>query len=126
MSDPARSRHGRRPLRGSCALLALLAAGSWAGGGLAQVNSTGDYLQRMDQDGDGRVSVEEYVQWMLYAFDRMDRNGDGILGADELPGGRGKPVTREQQRQTLVERFHKQDANGDGFLSARELLAPPR
>ena len=48
------------------------------GGALAQVTATGDYLARMDTDGDGRVSVEEYVQWMLYAFDRMDRNGDGV------------------------------------------------
>ncbi|PAK94665.1 hypothetical protein B8X02_00575 [Stenotrophomonas rhizophila] len=80
----------------------------------------------MDADGDGKVSVEEYVQWMMYAFDRMDRNADGVLGADELPGGKGRPITREQQRQTIIERFHKQDANGDGFLSAKELAAPPR
>jgi len=66
------------------------------------------------------------VQWMMYAFERMDRNGDGVLGADELPGGKGTPITREQQRQTLIQRFHKQDANGDGYLSARELAAPPR
>lgn len=92
----------------------------------AQVADTGTYLQRMDTDGDGKVSVEEYVAWMMYAFDRMDRNGDGVLSPDELPGGKGKPITREQQRQTIVERFHKQDANKDGFLSAKELSAPPR
>ncbi len=97
-----------------------------SGGAHAQVADTGTYLQRMDTDGDGKVSVEEYVAWMMYAFDRMDRNGDGVLSADELPGGKGKPITREQQRQTIVERFHKQDANKDGFLSAKELAAPPR
>lgn len=92
----------------------------------AQVTDTGSYLQRMDSDGDGKVSVEEYVQWMLYAFDRMDRNGDGVLTRDELPGGKGSPITREQHRQTLIQRFHRQDANGDGYLSAKELAAPPR
>ena len=107
--------------RFSC--LALLLAGSAAH---AQVADTRSYLQRMDTDGDGRVSVEEYVQWMLYAFERMDRNGDGVLSADELPGGKGAPITRQQQRQTLIQRFHKQDANGDGYLSAKELAAPPR
>ena len=56
----------------------------------------------------------------------MDRNGDGVLTADELPGGKGRPITREQQRQVIVQRFHKQDANGDGYLDARELSAPPR
>lgn len=92
----------------------------------AQVSDTATYLQRMDSDGDGRVSEAEYVQWMLYAFDRMDRNGDSVLTADELPGGKGRPITREQQRQTLSQRFHKQDANRDGYLDARELSAPPR
>lgn len=92
----------------------------------AQVADTGTYLQRMDTDADGKVSVDEYVAWMMYAFDRMDRDGDGVLSSDELPGGKGKPITREQQRQTIVERFHKQDANKDGFLSAKELAAPPR
>ena len=107
--------------RFSCASLLLLAASAQA-----QVTDTGSYLQRMDADGDGKVGVEEYVQWMMYAFDRMDRNADGVLGTDELPGGKGKPISREQQRQTIIERFHKQDANGDGFLSAKELSAPPR
>jgi Ca2+-binding EF-hand superfamily protein len=114
---------GKRRLvrRFSCAAVLLLATAAHA-----QVTDTGTCLQRMDADGDGKVSVEEYVQWMMYAFDRMDRNGDGVLSADELPGGKGKPITREQQRQTIIERFHKQDANGDGVLSAKELSAPPR
>lgn len=128
MSAASPRLHPCDPTRRGCGLvLSLLLAGLGLGGAAqAQVNDTGDYLRRMDVDGDGRVSVDEYVQWMLYAFDRMDRNGDGVLGADELPGSRGKPITREQQRQTIVERFHKQDANGDGHLSARELMAPPR
>ncbi|WP_303637386.1 hypothetical protein [Stenotrophomonas tuberculopleuritidis] len=104
------------------ALLALLMAPP----ALAQVSDTRSYLQRMDGDGDGKVSEAEYVHWMLYAFDRMDRNGDGVLTADELPGGKGRPIRREQQQQTLAQRFHRQDANGDGFLDARELSAPPR
>ncbi len=112
----------RRPARRfSCAGLVLFALGAQA-----QVADTGTYLKRMDSDGDGKVSVDEYVAWMMYAFDRMDRNGDGVLSADELPGGKGRPITRDQQRQTIIERFHKQDANGDGFLSAKELSAPPR
>ena len=108
------------------ALTVLLLATLCAPAVQAQVSDTASYLQRMDSDGDGKVSEAEYLQWMLYAFDRMDRNGDGVLSADELPGGKGRAITREQQRQVIVQRFHKQDANGDGFLDARELAAPPR
>ena len=92
----------------------------------AQVQDTRDYLQRMDLDGDGRIGPDEYLQWMLYAFDRMDRNGNGVLEPEEHPGGRGKPITREQQTRVILERFGKQDADHDGYLSARELMAPPR
>lgn len=97
-----------------------------SGAALAQVTATTDYLARMDADGDARVSLEEYQAWMMYAFTAMDRDGDGVLQAAELPGGRGKPVTREAQLQRLAERFRRQDANGDGVLDARELAAPPR
>jgi len=97
-----------------------------AGPAMAQVQDTHEYLQRMDADGDGKVSPDEYLQWMLYAFDRMDRSGNGVLEPEEQPGGRGKPITREEQRQVILARFARQDANGDGFLSARELMAPPR
>ncbi|RMH88095.1 EF-hand domain-containing protein [Lysobacter pythonis] len=85
-----------------------------------------DYLQRMDADGDGRVSLAEYLDWMRYAFDAMDRNRDGVLSSDELPGGRGKPVTRAGHRQSLEAAFRRQDIDRDGFLSARELAVPPR
>ena len=105
------------------ALLLLLGASLPATG---QVQDTNAYLQRMDSDGDGRVSPDEYLQWMLYAFDKMDRNANGVLEAAEQPGGRGKPITREEQRQVILARFARQDANGDGYLSARELMAPPR
>ena len=113
-------RAGLRP----CAAGLLVLAGMGVAG--AQVERTGDYLSRMDSDGDGRVSPDEYLQWMLYAFDRMDRNGDGVLQADEQPGGRGKPIVRDEQRQVILARFARQDANSDGYLSARELMAPPR
>jgi Ca2+-binding EF-hand superfamily protein len=103
-----------------CASL-VLAAGTAA----AQVERTGDYLSRMDSDGDGRVSQAEYLAWMGYAFEGMDRDGDGVLSSAELPGGKGEPVTLASHRQRLSERFRRQDANGDGYLDARELAAPP-
>jgi Ca2+-binding EF-hand superfamily protein len=91
-----------------------------------ELASTKEYLSKMDVDGDGKVSLSEYQDWMSYAFDAMDRNHDGVLSSAEQPGGRGKPVTRSEFRERLAERFRKQDLNHDGFLSARELAAPPQ
>lgn len=108
-------------LPSSLLVLALLPAAAFA-----QVTATGDYLARMDGDGDGRVSLIEYQTWMSYAFEGMDRNRDGVLSLEELPGGRGKPVTREAHLAQLADRFKRQDADGNGFLSAKELAAPPR
>lgn len=92
----------------------------------AQVNATSDYLSRMDADRDGRVSLIEYQDWLSYAFDGMDKNGDGALSPQEQPGGKGKPITRTEHRERLADRFKRQDADRDGFLSAKELSAPPQ
>lgn len=117
---PRRKKHA--PVGRSCLLfVALLPAVA-----LAQVNATGDYLARMDTDADGRVSVDEYLDWMSYAFDARDANRDGVLSADELPGGKGQAITRAQHRERLAATFKKQDVDRDGYLSARELAAPPQ
>ncbi|MDQ3205775.1 MAG: hypothetical protein M3Q40_04590 [Pseudomonadota bacterium] len=92
----------------------------------AQVRETTDYLQRMDADANGVVSLQEYQAWMGYAFEQMDRNDDGVLSTDELPGGRGRAVSRDAHRLTLAEAFKRQDRNRDGVLDARELAAPPQ
>ncbi|HLM52658.1 MAG TPA: hypothetical protein VK325_03475 [Pseudoxanthomonas sp.] len=92
----------------------------------AQVTASVEYLQRMDADGDGRVGLFEFQAWMSYAFESRDLNADGVLDLAELPGGKGKPITREEHRRRLALTFGKQDADGDGYLSARELAAPPQ
>lgn len=115
-------RFARGALQGGCGLLAF----SFMACAAAQVNATRDYLAQMDTDGDGRVSLAEYQAWMGYAFDRMDRNGDGVLTADELPGGKGGPVTRAQYMARLAATFNRQDTNRDGYLDVRELAAPPQ
>jgi Ca2+-binding EF-hand superfamily protein len=108
---------------------ALLSAALCGVDGVAhaqQVHATGDYLQRMDTDADGKVSLTEYQDWLSYAFDSMDRNHDGLLAPGEQPGGRGKPLTRDAHRARLADTFKRQDRNRDGVLDARELAAPPQ
>lgn len=89
-------------------------------------SSPAEYLQRMDTNGDGKVSEAEYVAYMSNGFRQMDTNGDGILEVSELPGGHGKPVTLQNYQDNLRRQFHKLDRDHNGYLSARELAAPPQ
>jgi Ca2+-binding EF-hand superfamily protein len=110
-----------RPIGIVLALTVLLASSAT----FAQ-DSRSDYLQLFDSNGDGRVSEAEYLAYMSRSFQGMDSNGDGILETDELPGGRGRPVTLKSFQDNLRSQFHKLDRNRDGYLNARELTAPPR
>lgn len=96
--------------------------------GTAQAQTRADYLSRFDTDGDGRVSLAEYQEYMGRGFHAMDRNGDGVLSADELPAGvrTRTATTLEGHRRSLARMFDVLDVNNDGFLSANELTAPPR
>ena len=109
-------------LRGAW-LAALVSLAPAAG---AQVADSATYLARMDANGDGRVQLVEYQDWMSYAFDAMDRDHDGVLKPAEQPGGRGTSLTRADYRARLAGTFARQDHNGDGTLDAGELAAPPR
>lgn len=85
-----------------------------------------EYLERMDLDGDGRISLAEYRDYMSRGFRRMDRDGNGILEGDELPVPGARPVYLNDHLDALRRAFERQDLNGDGYLDARELAAPPR
>jgi Ca2+-binding EF-hand superfamily protein len=56
-------------------------------------------VQRLDANGDGVVSQDEYLAAAKKRFSRMDRNGDGFIDADEMPAHRwahgGKAVRVE-------------------------------
>jgi len=122
MQPFARRKRGRAARTAWCSLLAVALSLPAA----AQLRDSGDYLQRMDGDRDGRVSLAEYQAWMGYAFERMDRDRDGVLTAAELPGGRGRAISLAAHRAALAAAFDRQDRNRDGLLDARELAAPPQ
>jgi Ca2+-binding EF-hand superfamily protein len=92
---------------------------------LAQGTTSG-LLQAMDTNGDGRVSEAEYVAYMSQGFYRLDRNHDGVLESDELPGGHGKPVTLQEWQDNLRKEFRKLDRHHHGYLNAQELMQPPQ
>lgn len=83
-------------------------------------------LQAMDTNGDGHVSEAEYVAYMSQGFYRLDRNHDGVLESDELPGGHGKPITLQEWQDNLRKEFRKLDRHHHGYLTGPELMQPPQ
>jgi ribonuclease BN (tRNA processing enzyme) len=69
------------------------------------------FIRRLDKDGDGRVSRQEF-DGPPRAFDRHDKNGDGYLDADEAPqrpggrGGRRQAPPGDQPEQGTEEDFY--------------------
>jgi hypothetical protein len=56
-------------------------------------------FQRLDEDGDAAVTLEEYLEPLSDAVERWDRNGDGVLSREDRRSGRQgmeRPMQQEQ------------------------------
>jgi Ca2+-binding EF-hand superfamily protein len=58
-----------------------------------QAQQVAQLLRLMDKNGDGKVSREEFSSHADY-FDRLDRNKDGFLIADEIPPALGNLLNK--------------------------------
>ena len=100
----------------STAIAAIITAGPAA----AQDQESGTagevprFIQRFDQDGDGRVSAEEFPT----RFQFLDNNDDGFIDATEAPV---PPPRGKRRKGPLFPRF---DTDGDGKLSLEEFPGP--
>jgi hypothetical protein len=54
-------------------------------------------MKRMDANGDGKVTKEEFMQGHETMFDSMDANGNGVIDADERRGQQMHGKCRMQQ-----------------------------
>ncbi len=59
---------------------------SFATGGYARGLQTKAMMHKIDTDGDGTVSREEYIAYQTKVFDMMDKNHTGSLGPQEFLG----------------------------------------
>lgn len=68
------------------ARMAMYGKGARAG---REKRKKGDFLSRLDKDGDGKLSKDELPEKMQQKFDRLDKDGDGFVTAEEMKAARG-------------------------------------
>ena len=91
-------------------LTMFLLAGSFLVAGDGQrVRRGTNQVERLDTDGDGQISKEEFQANSDKQFDKMDANGDGVLTEDEL-GRRTRSRDRSGKRS---ERSGKRGKRGE-------------
>lgn len=84
---------------------------------------------KLDSDGDGVISRDEFLAQHQSRFAKVDADGDGIISEEEKATvEEARQAKREERRAKLRERREKArektlaefDANGDGQLDASE------
>ena len=106
-----------------CCALALALPAIAPGEARAQA---ADYFKAVDLDGDGRLSLEEFLERMSWAFRQRDVNGNEVLDPEEQHVANARPISLAEHRARFTAQFQRQDTNRDGYLSPAEFLAPPR
>ena len=79
-------------------------------------------IERMDTDGDGRVSREEFNPRRESPFNRVDGNGDGVATLDEInqhiADRMAEMAERHAEMQSRMQDFFTgADADGDGMVT---------
>ncbi|MDF7824635.1 sulfatase-like hydrolase/transferase [Pontiellaceae bacterium B12227] len=90
----------------------------------------GSMFERLDADGNQKVTKEEYLALFVPMFPHKDTDGDGLLTPEEFPyagsfkagdtDNDGK-LTPAEFESMYGEQFHSRDANGDGVVSPDEM-----
>jgi len=111
------------PMVGRAMRLAALAAGlvaAAADGGWASPRGDGAsaLFERLDLNGDSRLTAAELEAGAAERFMRMDADGDARVTRDEARESRAR-----SRAARAAERFAAADADGDGALDAAEIDA---
>ncbi len=101
--------------------LLALAGSAVAQEGAARGAMAGFAFDRIDADGDGRITRAEMSAARRAGFERMDTDGDGVLSAAEIAAMRDRARRFTQMAEAGGEnRLARLDADGDGNLTFEE------
>lgn len=108
-----------------------------------ETKNADEMAARADANGDGNIEWSEIVTFRTKTFDRLDRNGDDVINAQDTPPlpfrGRfnkaldklqtdfdadgDQEITRAEMMDAPAPLFEAGDVNGDGILTAEEMAA---
>jgi Ca2+-binding EF-hand superfamily protein len=77
-----------------------------------------EVMDKIDKNGDGIVTEQEFIEVHKEQFDTLDENGDGEVTEDEL-----KSAHKRMKEKRHDKMFEKMDADGDGVISREEMAA---
>ena len=85
--------------------------------GLAGQDQYEAWLNRIDIDGDGKVTREEWATHQAAGFSRVDADRDGKLTAAEM-----RTALQPQRESEALKVFQRWDLDKDGFVTEEEFL----
>ncbi|MDR4307892.1 EF-hand domain-containing protein [Chelatococcus sambhunathii] len=83
-------------------------------------------FERMDRNNDGAIDADEVKQQLSKFMKRADKNGDGVIDADEIKALKERAAKKSEKAADNVEKkLKKLDTDGDGKISETEALTRP-
>lgn len=124
-------------------IFGTIAAAVFTAGAASAAEGRSKHWDKLDADGDGKVSLSEMDERQRAFFAEADADGDGAISKEEMrahmKAKRGErrakmigdadgdgSVTRAEYDLATSQRFDKLDADGDGVISEEEMKAGRR